>query len=101
MDSFSHFLLSQCNALCFFSVCFHVDTEDMNNISISGVCGVSVSQVLVSSLLVPAQSAVRHMCVQPPVCSQHPLLFLFQHSSPDAAAHEHLLVPGEDAHVFF
>ncbi len=36
------------------------------------------------------------MCVQPPVCPQHPLLLLLQRSSPGAAAHEHLLVLGEE-----
>lgn len=54
------------------------------------------SQVLVPSLLVPSQSAVCHMCVQPPVGPEHPLLLLLQRSSPGAAAHEHLLVPGEE-----
>lgn len=79
----------------------HENWIDMNNVSICGVCCVSVSQVLVPSLLVPSQSAVCHMCVQPPVCPQYPLLFLLQHSSSGTVAHEHLLVLGEDTQVFF
>uniref|UniRef100_A0A4W6FXY5 Ceramide synthase 1 n=1 Tax=Lates calcarifer TaxID=8187 RepID=A0A4W6FXY5_LATCA len=39
-------------------------------------------------------------CVSsPPVCAQHPLLLLLQRSSPRPAAHEHLLVSGEDTHT--
>lgn len=54
------------------------------------------SQVLVPSLLVPSQSAVRHVRVQHPVRAEHPLLLLLQRSPAGAAAHEYLLVPGED-----
>lgn len=80
-----------------FSVWFLFSHEiiDIKSISISVVCfRLCLSQVLVPSLLVPSQGAVCHMCVQSPVCPQHPLLLLLQRSSPDTAAHEHLLVPG-------
>lgn len=53
------------------------------------------SQVLVPTLLVPAQSAVRHMCVQHPVRPHHPLLLLLQRPALHPAAHEYLLVPGK------
>lgn len=53
-------------------------------------------QVLVPSLLVPSQSVVCHVCVQHPVCTQHPLLLLLQRSPSGTTAHEYLLVPGED-----
>lgn len=57
---------------------------------------VGLSQVLVPSLLVSPQSAVRHLCVQHPVRPHHPLLLLLQRSPLCTAAHEYLLVPGED-----
>ena len=60
-----------------------------------------VSQVLVPSLLVPSQSIVCHVCVQHPLCPQHPFLLLLQRPSLRLAAHEHLLVLGEDSAGFF
>lgn len=75
----------------------HTHLSYLFSVTVKSVfCTLFFSQVLVPSLLVPSQSAVCHVCVQPSVGAEHPFLLLLQRSSPGVAAHEYLLVPGED-----
>lgn len=77
--------------------CSHEHSED-EHIRFMFHC---LSQVLVPPLLVPTKSTVCYMRVQHPVCPQYPLLLLLQHPSLCPAAHEHLLVLGEDMFYLF